>query len=81
MVDSRAKLLASKSEAQAAKEAFASQYVAGRDDLSVGLGVNSAGDDWAVTVFATSSSAAQSLPDHYGKYPVEVRVTGRAKAY
>ncbi|MGY2050981.1 hypothetical protein [Methylobacterium sp. JK268] len=81
MADSRDKLLASKPEAQAAKDAFASEYTAGREDLSVGLGVNSTGDDWAVMVFATSSAAAKALPDHYGKYPVEVRVTGGAKAY
>ncbi|WP_407526842.1 hypothetical protein [Methylobacterium oryzisoli] len=81
MTEQRGKLLASKPAAQAAKDAFASEYAAGRDDLSIGLGVNSKGDDWAVMVFATTPTAAQSLPDHYGDYDVEVRVTGRAKAY
>ncbi len=81
MADRREKLLASKPAAQAAKEAFAAEYAAGRSDLAVGLGLNHAGDDWAVTVLAESSTAAQALPDHYGDYPVEVRVTGRARAH
>ncbi|WP_298953209.1 hypothetical protein [uncultured Methylobacterium sp.] len=80
MVD-RNKLQASKPEAQAAKDAFAAQYARDRDDLAVGLGLNSTGDDWALTVFARTPTAAQALPDHDGNFAVEVRVTGRAKAY
>ncbi|MGE7415228.1 hypothetical protein [Methylobacterium tarhaniae] len=81
MVDRREKLLASKPAAQAAKDAFAAEYAAGRNDLAVGLGLNHTGDDWAVTVFAETPTAAQALPDHYGDYPVEVRVTGRTSAH
>ena len=81
MSDQRAKLHASKPAAQAAKDAFASRYVAGRDDLSVGLGLNSSGDDWAVMVFAQTPAAARSLPDHYGDFAVEVQVTGRVQAF
>ncbi|WP_375466306.1 hypothetical protein [uncultured Methylobacterium sp.] len=77
----RAKLLAAKPAAQAAKDAFASEYVSGRDDLSVGLGLNQSGDDWAVMVFAQTRAAANALPDHFGDYAVEVQVTGQAKAY
>lgn len=79
MDDRREKLLASKAAAQAAKDAFVAEYAANRRDLAVGLGLNPAGDDWAVTVLAETSTAAQSLPDHYGRYPVEVRITGSAR--
>lgn len=81
MSDQRSKLQASKSAAQAAKNAFASRYVTGRDDLSVGLGLNSSGDDWAVMVFAQTPAAARSLPNHYGDFAVEVQITGRARAF
>lgn len=81
MSEQRSKLTASKDAAQEAKDAFASKYVNNRDDLAVGLGVNESGDAWAVMVFAESTAAAQSLPDHFGNFAVEVRVTGPAKAF
>lgn len=81
MGDSRSKLLASKSAAVAAKEAFTAQYIAGRVDCSVGLGVNDRGDDWTVKVFAKSPAAAQALPDHFGDFDVEVQITGPTVAY
>ncbi|WP_131800125.1 hypothetical protein [Methylobacterium indicum] len=81
MVDRREKLLASKPAAQAAKDAFAEKYAAGRSDLAVGLGLNHTGDDWAVTVLVETPSAAKALPDHYGDYPVEVRITGQPRAH
>lgn len=81
MSNQRAKLQATRPAAQAAKDAFASRYIAGRDDLAVGLGLNSSGDDWAVMVFAQTPAAARSLPDHYGDFAVEVQVTGPARAF
>jgi hypothetical protein len=81
MVDPRTKLLASKSAAVAAKEAFTAQYIAGRTDCSVGLGVNARGDDWTFRVFAASPTAARELPDHFGTFDVEVEVTGPAVAF
>lgn len=81
MVDQRDKLRASKSAAVAAKEAFTAQYIAGRSDCSVGLGVNERGDDWTMKVFAQSPAAAQALPDHFGDFDVEVQITGPAVAY
>lgn len=81
MPDQREKLRSSKPAAQAAKDAFASRYAAGRDDLAVGLGLNQSGSNWAVKVFAKSSAAAGHLPDHFGDFDVEVRVTGAARAF
>ena len=80
MSDHRSRLLASKHAAQAAKDAFISQY-ADRGDLAVGLGVNDSGDNWTFKVFAPSEAAARSLPDHFGAFAVEVSVTGPVKAY
>ncbi|KQP61674.1 hypothetical protein ASG40_04195 [Methylobacterium sp. Leaf399] len=79
MGEQREKLLASRSAALAAKEAFTSQYAAGRPDRAVGLGVNRSGDDWAVKVFAQTPSAAEELPDHFGAFDVEVEITGQVK--
>lgn len=81
MVASREKLLASQPAAVAAKEAFVAEYIAGRVDCSVGLGVNQSGDDWTMKVFAPSSAAARELPDHFRNFDVEVQVTGPAGAY
>lgn len=80
MSDQREKLLASKPAAMAAKDAFASQYVAGRGDRAVGLGLNRNGDDWTVKVFAQSALAARELPDHFRDFDVEVQITGQATA-
>ncbi|MDB5645185.1 hypothetical protein [Methylobacterium sp.] len=81
MVASRDKLLASQPAAVAAKEAFVAEYIAGRVDCSVGLGVNESGDDWTVKVFAQSPAAARELPAHFRDFDVEVQVTGPAVAY
>ncbi|KQP29437.1 hypothetical protein ASG60_11075 [Methylobacterium sp. Leaf469] len=81
MVDQRDKLRASRSAAVAAKDAFAAQYISGRVDCSVGLGVNERGDDWTMRVFAHSPAAAQALPDHFGEFDVEVEITGPAVAF
>ena len=81
MSNQRDKLRSSEPAAQAAKDAFASKYVAGRDDLAVGLGLNQSGSNWAMKVFAQSLSAAGELPDHFGDFDVEVKVSGRAKAF
>lgn len=81
MGDSRNRLLASKSAAVAAKEAFTAQYIAGRDDCSVGLGVNARGDDWTFRVFTESETAAQELPNRFGSFAVEVEVTGPTFAF
>lgn len=81
MMDRREKLVASKPAALAAKDAFTSRYVTGHPDRSVGLGLNRTGDDWAMKVFAQSPSAARELPDHFGKFAVEVQITGSAKAF
>lgn len=78
MSDRREKLRASKPKALAAKDAFVSQYAAGRGDRAVGLGLNRQGDDWTVKVFAQSAFAARELPDHFGDYDVEVQITGPA---
>lgn len=80
MSDQRAKLQSSRSAAQAAKDAFASKYASGRNDLAVGLGLNRSGSDWAVMVFAQSPAVANDLPDHFGDFDVEVKVAGTAKA-
>ncbi|HEV7439990.1 MAG TPA: hypothetical protein VGN94_10265 [Methylobacterium sp.] len=81
MVDQRDRLLASRPAAMEAKDAFTSLYASGREDRSVGLGLNQSGDDWAVKVFVQSPSAARELPEHFRDFDVKVQVTGLAKAY
>lgn len=78
MTSRRERLLASEPAAQAAKDAFASIYVSGRDDRAVGLGLNGNGNDWAVKVFVHSAAAAREIPDHFGNFEVDVEVTGPA---
>lgn len=80
MAPPRERLIASQPAAEAAKEAFASLYVQGRQDRAVGLGLNQSGDEWAVKVFVHNQSAAKELPDHFGEFKVDVEVTGPARA-
>lgn len=81
MDNQRDRLLASRPAALAAKEAFTSQYVAGRQDRAVGLGLNQSGSDWTMKVFAQSPLAARELPDHFGDFDVEVEIAGPATAF
>jgi hypothetical protein len=78
MTGHRERLLASEPAARAAKDAFASLYVLGRDDRAVGLGLNESGDEWAVKVFVHSKAAATEIPDHFRNFEVDVEVTGPA---
>jgi hypothetical protein len=81
LAEFRERLAASKAAAVAAKDEFVSRYVRGRENVSVGIGLNRARDDWAMKVFVQSAADRAGLPDHFRDYEVEVQVTGRARAH
>lgn len=80
MIKSRDTLLASKAAALAAKAEFESKYLRDLPNCAVGLGLNSAQNDWVMKVYAHSADVGSRLPNHFGAYKVDVEITGAISA-
>lgn len=76
----RAKLLASRGSALAAKDAFVSAYGSDLSNCAVGLGVSRDGQEWALKVYVQDAGIETHLPDHFERFEVDVEVIGVVSA-
>ena len=72
----RAKLLASRGDALAAKDAFMSAYRRDLSHCAVGLGVSRDGREWTLKVYVQEGDAETHLPNHFERFEVDIEITG-----
>lgn len=72
----RAKLLATRSDALAAKHAFMSAYGSDLAHCAVGLGVSRDGQEWTLKVYVQDGETDMSLPSQFERFEVDVELTG-----
>lgn len=71
----------SMAEAAAIQQAFEEKFGGDEELLGVGLGLNAAGDDLAITVLARKPETASRLPSDFKGLDVVVEVVGANTAY
>ncbi len=76
----RAKLLASRGDALAAKDAFMSAYGSDLSHCAVGLGVSRDGREWTLKVYVQGGDAETHLPHKFDHFEVDVETTGPVSA-